>query len=100
MATSAQVIDAVQAALRRGWRAYPSRGGYVVNAPSSEVEHPTEDMHRWAYPFDTYTRLRQIKLAVNGDRVIGAWSVESVPWVPGNDTRLSFKKAIEFLESE
>lgn len=101
MATSTQFLNAVRAAKTRGWTLYRRPGGYGMNAPSCENQHPRPNNipGSW-WPGETYTRLRQISFVLDGQRVSGVWIRESVPWVTAHDHKASLKAAIAFLESE
>ncbi|MEU4576111.1 hypothetical protein [Nonomuraea sp. NPDC023979] len=94
-------MEAVRAAVNeRGWKAHRSPAGYVVNAPSSTVKIPTEDIYRRVWEFDTYTQLRQVSFACTGERVLGVWLREGVPWVERREQKVSLARGIEILESE
>ena len=96
---TAALIDALNAA---GWTLTASNfpGHALLSHPRSGEEMPTPEYMRGSrsWPFDTFYRLRQLSFISEGDRITAVWAREcSAPWVDATERRISFKKAMEYV---
>jgi hypothetical protein len=99
---SAALIAALKAA---GWLVTASKfpGNAIVSHPLSGTEIPSPSyMHgSRSWPFETYYKLRQVVFNFDGERITAVWTREvDAPWVGERGAKVSFKRAIEFVEEE
>ena len=99
---TAALMDALKAA---GWtltaRRFP--GNAIYSHPLSGKELPTPDYMRGSrsWPFDTYSKLRQVTFNYTGFKVYAVWTrTSAAPWVSDVSPKVSFKRAIEFINEE
>lgn len=96
------LMDALAAA---GWAYTSSRfpGNAIFSHPRSGEELPTPDYMRGSrsWPFDTYSKLRQVTFNYTGHRIDAVWTrTSAAPWVTDHSPKVSFKRAIEFINEE
>jgi hypothetical protein len=75
----------------------------IFSHPRSGGELPTPDYMRGSrsWPFDTYSKLRQITFNYTGMKIDAVWTrTSAAPWVPESSPKVSFKRAIEFVNEE
>jgi len=99
---TAALIDALNDA---GWTLTASNfpGHALLSHPRSGEEMPTPDYMRGSrsWPFDTFYRLRQLSFISEGDRIVSIWAREcAAPWVVASERRVSFKKAMEYVNEQ
>jgi hypothetical protein len=99
---TAALMEALQAA---GWTHTGARfpGNVIFSHPRSGEDKPTPDymLGSRSWPFDTYHQLRQIVFNHNGDRITAVWTrISRAPWVAETSQRVSFKRAIEFVNEK
>lgn len=104
MATQKQLRDAIAAAASRGW--HPVNGNTLA-APSTEHEISTpEYIREYWHAHSTYKVRTSLAFILapskGGDSHISVVFLREhpAPWVNARDSTLSFKRAIEILESE
>lgn len=99
---TAALMDALAAA---GWKRTGARfpGNAIFSHPRSGEEKPTPGymLGSRSWPFDTYQQLRQVTFNYDLDRIDAVWTrISHAPWVPESGRRVSFKRAIEFINEE
>jgi hypothetical protein len=99
---TAALLKALQDA---GWTMTGGRfpGHAVFSHPLSGTEKPTPDYMRGSrsWPFPTYWQLRQVTFLYTGQRITAVWTrVWRAPWVNETSSKVSFKRAIEFIREE
>jgi hypothetical protein len=99
---TAALMDALKAA---GWTMTHERfpGNAIFSHPRSGEELPTPDYMRGSrsWPFDTYFKLRQVTFNYTGMKINAVWTRTcEAPWVAESSPKVSFKRAIEFVNEE
>ncbi len=99
---TAALMAALEAA---GWKQTGAQfpGNAIFSHPRSGERKPTPDYMRGSRSWwsDTYQQLRQVVFNYGPDRVDAVWTrISRAPWVADECRKVSFKRAIEFINEE
>jgi hypothetical protein len=101
--THRQSRELIQALHDAGWKLLITAPGIaLVSHPLCDVEIPTPDYMTGsdAWPFATYSKLRQLQIVVGrtGDRIAAVFTRESAcPWVRVSVRLTSFRRAVAYV---
>src|SRR5262245_63921020 len=100
--THRQTRELLTALAEQRWKRVVGGRGILLSHPLSGIDVPTPEYMRGseAWPFDTYSPLRQLSVffgGPRGDRLVFKMSRTGPPWVRTSERVLTYKAATEFV---
>jgi hypothetical protein len=85
-----------------GWRIEAGRfpGNYRADHPRMADERPIPEYMRGsrAWPFDTYTELRQLWFNIHDGRLTFIQTRTGVPWVAAQESTVTLPRALAYIQ--